>query len=487
MPGGIWILFQQQSLSNLQVTANIPSSEAFASQAMAQLMTGAGIQSAESKAIGSVAHNVASVIHSSESLSAGTFTFLTTSTCVVSSDEAIGAPLVSYRMQGAGIESPEALTQQTVTKLITAFISSSDAVGPTALTYFLTGGAISPSETLGSGTVFNFGVLLAMLVNGIATASETVVLSRKFLLSAQPQAALSPLISVHRPFGLLAAAQALVQINLAYRLDITSSNETLTVMSAVDLRLDRISDTTLYTIQTMTGGAAPTMVLNSAPIQNTIATGTNGTIQSTYQINLGSVTVTPGEYIAISSRMQRTTARVVSSPSTGIAVVDTPLPLADPDNGNLSWTLLSAVKGMTLTIEEPTQGDMYVLSVSGLLDVNGNPFSAFARWVANVNGPMVLSAQYLQSTGNVLVTFNNAMLVDSALLSTLVYSISAQPPVSPAPKILEVQTASPTQVLLRTIGLQTANYTLTVQHGPAIISTITIDGPKDTSKNYVSS
>jgi hypothetical protein len=201
------------------------------------------------------------------------------------------------------------------------------------------------------------------------------------------------------------------------------------------------------------------MVQNASPLQGVLATGT-GTIQGSSLTSnvfyLGSTSVGVGNYLKIVGRWQSVTARVVDSPSLGIAVLDTELMVDDPLNGHIPWTLQSAVAGVALTIHPPTNAKMYRLTMSGLLTAEGDPFDATAQWTATVAAPTVVSAEYITSNGNVLLTFSDVPL--ESLLSPDAYSISGPTSV----EVTSVRTAGPTQVTLLSTGFGTGTYTITV-------------------------
>ena len=346
------------------------------------------------------------------------------------------------------------------------------------------------SSVSGQGSISPIGWMILsfffLRAQGVSTMAETMVAQRPLGFKATGSTSIADPISVQRSLGLLASAQVLQSLALATNLFITSNNNILTVISPIfDLRVENVVNTNSYQILPIDGGIT-TQVLTSSPMHVTVATGTNGTILGPNEVSLGSQVVSPGQYVVIIGRWQNTKARVVSSPSLGVAILDNALQPSDPDNGSLSWTLLSPVRGMNLTIQEPTNGKTYKLLVSGLLTVNGLPFSASSRWTASVTGPAVLAAEFLSAKGGVLVSFSGNMLVDEALLAPSSYLINPVTQVTASVQVLSVQTVGPSEVLLNTRNFEQGTYTLTVVTGLNGPVTVVIDGPKDTSRNFIS-
>jgi hypothetical protein len=265
---------------------------------------------------------------------------------------------------------------------------------------------------------------------------------------------------------------------------VISQDQQLLVQFREGVRLDRVSDPVHYQLS---GGGVPTMVLSATPVQTLLGTFHNGAIlgsgEVSYLFAVGSEPVELWNYILISTSWQNTIALVVGLPSPGVVELDTPLIVADPDNGSITWQHLTPVNIILLTIAEPTNNDLYQLQISGLIQADGAPYSQTTNWVANAVGPLLQSATYLPNEGAVLVTFSKGLTIDAGLLDPAIYVITGPTPVT----VTGVQTVTQTQVLLSARGFTAGTYVLTIQviYGPGTEHALIRIGPKDTSLNYV--
>lgn len=173
--------------------------------------------------------------------------------------------------------------------------------------------------------------------------------------------------------------------------------------------------------------------------------------------NYGVIPILPGQYISIQSVWNYTFfARVLDNPLYGL-LLDRPLLLGDPANGSIVWVHNAEIAGAILEINKPTNGKSYMLEVRGLQDASGNPYNATQSFPAVSAAPQVLSAEQLDE-GQILITFSDTMRVDSALIGPGEYSITGPTPVL----VKTVQTVTPTQVLITTVGLGDGSYQLAV-------------------------
>jgi hypothetical protein len=245
---------------------------------------------------------------------------------------------------------------------------------------------------------------------------------------------------------------------------VVSSGTTLTVRFPDGLRLDQVTNPDHYQVDAL-GGGVPTMVLSAKPIQPLRGSFSNGAILGTELTSnlfgFGSVLVSPGDYIVIQTAWQNVTALVVSIPSAGVAELDASLLVADPMSvtRTMVWQQYGPVTGVTLMIHEPTHRAQYQLSVSGLVDSSGLPFSASVTWTAATEFMNLLSAAFLPAYGTVLVTFSKQLMIDDALLNPAVYDIFGGPTQI---TVTGVRTVSPTQVMLSTLGFEAGTYVLGV-------------------------
>ncbi len=245
---------------------------------------------------------------------------------------------------------------------------------------------------------------------------------------------------------------------------IFSDNTVVTVKFPQGLRLDGVSDVANYQIEPLDGGV-PVMVLSATPIQSVLATLEGGVIVPTGNgvmsnlFNVGSEVVLAGDYISISTAWQQGTIARVLSVHSERAVLDANLLVADPQNGSITWQHLSAVTGVILTVNQPTNEKNYSFTATGLLVSCGSPFSEdMSQFQAVSTAPEILSTTFLPEFGTLLVTFSKDLSSDDTLLDPSSYGISGPTNV----QITGLKTASPTQVLLQTNGFGTGTYQLSV-------------------------
>lgn len=127
---------------------------------------------------------------------------------------------------------------------------------------------------------------------------------------------------------------------------------------------------------------------------------------------------------------------------------------------SLTATLIgtvSTLSGVLLQTSKHTDGQDYLISVSGLFTLAGDPFEASARFTAHATKPSVLNASAL-SAGQVIVTFSDPMLQDRFLTDPGEYTITGPGRVT----VKRVQISSPTEVVLLTAGMVVGSHTLTV-------------------------
>lgn len=121
------------------------------------------------------------------------------------------------------------------------------------------------------------------------------------------------------------------------------------------------------------------------------------------------------------------------------------------------YTVLPDIEGVALTINKPTNGEQYTLLVSGLEATGGGAYDDSATFTAVSAQPQVTEVEQL-AEGQILISFSEPMRIDGALLDPEEYTVTGPSAV----QVKTVQTASPTQVVLTTVGLTDGAYSLTV-------------------------
>ena len=165
-----------------------------------------------------------------------------------------------------------------------------------------------------------------------------------------------------------------------------------------------------------------------------------------------------GDYISLQSDANYVPfAKILYVYSDGTLKLDREFYLMDPQNGNISWTHTSALEGVDLTINKPTNTKLYILSVLELQDLSGQLVTETQSFIASSAKPQVVSAEFLEQ-GQIIVTFSDPMRIDTTLQDPGEYSITGASTV----QVKTVRTVSPTQVLLTTVGFDFGSYQLEV-------------------------
>jgi len=168
--------------------------------------------------------------------------------------------------------------------------------------------------------------------------------------------------------------------------------------------------------------------------------------------------ISTGDYISLQSAANNIAfARVLDVHPDGTLILDRDLLAVDPDNGSIAWTHTSALEGVSLEINKPTNGKLYTATVHGLQDTLGAPYEDSQDFTAVSAKPQVVEAVQL-AEGQLLITFSDTMRVDFALLSPNEYEVTGPSMVL----VKTVQTVTPQQVMLTTVGMGTGAYQVTV-------------------------
>ncbi len=138
--------------------------------------------------------------------------------------------------------------------------------------------------------------------------------------------------------------------------------------------------------------------------------------------------------------------------------VDRALTLADPLNGNLTWSHRTGVLAVTFKVTEPTNGKVYRFSTERLrVRTTGLPFVATTMFTAVSSQPQLSTVTY-NADGMLVLTFTEAMRFDGALANPSEYAITGPTTV----RVAEVIPLSTKEVALRTVGMAGGGYTVTV-------------------------
>jgi len=165
-----------------------------------------------------------------------------------------------------------------------------------------------------------------------------------------------------------------------------------------------------------------------------------------------------GDYITLLSAANNVQfSRVLDVHPDGTLILDRDLFVLDPDNGAIAWTHTSALEGVELEINKPTNGEQYTATVHGLRDTAGAPYQDTQDFTAVSAKPQVVEAVQLQE-GQIVITFSDTMRIDFALLSPNEYEVAGPSTVL----VKTVQTISPQQVMLTTVGMALGAYQVTV-------------------------
>jgi hypothetical protein len=251
---------------------------------------------------------------------------------------------------------------------------------------------------------------------------------------------------------------------------VVANGTTLTVDLSQSVRIDGVPVLSNFSVGT-TGTAFDVDLLSVSPSVSVLASGGHASVVSmtltdgaatfvTNVIEIAGVNFTTlnAAYIFLSSPTNPTPfLRIVAVLNPTTVQVDRPI-LVDPLNGSVSWQATTGVTGLIFETTKFTNGGPYSFTASGLMTVGGTPYSATLPFTAVSAQPRVVSAAPLGG-GQILVTYNTSMLVDTALTDPTEYKLVG--PGVPAPYVESVTTVSPTQVLLLIRNLQVGSYTLT--------------------------
>lgn len=331
----------------------------------------------------------------------------------------------------------------------TLYGAKSTVSEPVGLTEgLIQGDEVSVGESLTLSEQANLGF------SGAITTPETVSFTEQFGLSGGYTPSPSETLTLQE----VAEADS-------FRID-QPTNTTLQVNFPLELDLAGSADLFRYSIMVLDPQGVPATVTGIQILQTVHQSSTGGSIVNqggilSNQLALGGGFDAGdiGDYIELlspslnSGRLYRIVGIAVDEP-----IVEPPLLLLDPENGNLSWRHLSGVQGVLLDITLTTAGIEYQFSVEGLkTKIGGQPFSISGTFVSETAKPQVTSSTFLDD-GTILVNFDQDMRFDSVLASTDEYSVTGPTTV----RVKQVRGVSPRTIAIETVGLSFGSYTLTV-------------------------
>lgn len=162
-----------------------------------------------------------------------------------------------------------------------------------------------------------------------------------------------------------------------------------------------------------------------------------------------------GDYISVSSPANSVlAARVVEIVNPFTVRVDAPLVV---DGSAVVWAQRTGVTSILFRVSEGTTGKRYLLGTQSLRTKALKPFEATISFSAVGGKPHLTGVSFLPD-GTVLLDFDEDMRFDAALASPDEYTIDGPTSVI----VSEVVPMSPRQVALKTSGLSTGSYTVTV-------------------------
>jgi hypothetical protein len=262
---------------------------------------------------------------------------------------------------------------------------------------------------------------------------------------------------------------------------------TVSVDFPEEMDLDEASDVNRYSVTANEAEAYPVTINTVELVIETLQTGTTGQVVETnpgtfhsrvFDTVTGSFLPSQvGQYLYITGSPGTSFAfepgepyRVIDFDGSKVTV-DRDLPVNDPSNGTyvlgsgytpgtglLQWKFTRGATGALLHTTKSTNGKVYVGAVIRLKTIHGSFLSGQRVFTANASKPKVVNVQFLPEDGTLLVSFDELMRMDEALLSVDEYSFTGPTPVA----IRSVRALDERTVALETAGFGSGNYTLIV-------------------------
>lgn len=222
-----------------------------------------------------------------------------------------------------------------------------------------------------------------------------------------------------------------------------------------------------FTTRFQTGGVAPTS--SSSVSGKTITVEEGVWIADSFRIDVfgpnsalrlddfdGS---TQYQYLEILNGNSPGTYRVLGIPNRSTLILDHPLQLADPANGQLQWRLTTAVEALHFrTSSKITNQANYDFRTETLLKQSGDPTSIHQDfYTSGIDGPKVLGVE-AGDDGVVTVTYDQPMQADHELVDPAEYTITGPTDVM----IQKAWSVGRTQVSLEVLGMAAGSYSLNV-------------------------
>lgn len=242
-------------------------------------------------------------------------------------------------------------------------------------------------------------------------------------------------------------------------LTIVSNGTSLTVGLGQPFNVDGLIDFRNYDLRSADPQSFPVTMRSIVPNTTPLSSGSNAQTLAGNQITLPGHTFSMldiGSYIFLDSPFNTVSyARITSIVGSDTVTVDKSIVGSDL---NVPYTLTTGVTSLTITTTKPTNGGTYLFSLrNAKTAITGEPMQLISSFTADAALPRISSVNVLDD-GQFIVTFTDPMLADSFLTSKLEYAVTGPSIV----QIESVNTLSPTQVVIKTNGLGTGSYLLTV-------------------------
>jgi hypothetical protein len=244
--------------------------------------------------------------------------------------------------------------------------------------------------------------------------------------------------------------------------DVVSDNLALIVTLPVGINVESVMSPEAYRIDPVTPGAMPMQVGEVAPHVVDRLADHNAHVMNATTVRLPGARLDAsvvGGYLFLASPLNPVNyAKVVGYIRPNRVVLSQGLVTTDPAStlGAIPYRLTTGVVGLTLAVNEPTDGATYLFTTTLRLP-SGKSVTYSKTFIAHAVRPQLFAARAL-SEGQIVVTFNEPMRNERSLMDPTQYEVSG-------PTIVEVVHVRPqtsTQVVLETRGMVAGAYTLDI-------------------------
>lgn len=212
-------------------------------------------------------------------------------------------------------------------------------------------------------------------------------------------------------------------------------------------------------------------ISDSTYIADSLTVSLLGANPSTY--DSGFTTVDIGSYIEIQNGQTPGIYRVVSVLSPQRVVLDKPLYCLDSENGDLQWSLTSAVHSLRFALSTKASNNRYYqFKAVPLKATSGSTFDASGVFYSQGISKPRLESVVCDLEGVVSVTFDQPMRMDLDVVNLNDYVISGPTSI----RLLKAWVESNNTIAIETLGFTSGLYTLTVNHSGT---------PKDEGSNTI--